>query len=131
MRGSLLPCIGGALLVALLSQHSVAAPEAAGREVYDVRDLYRTCSVSPDSPDYTVATYACLAFIGGAVQYHDEVSDRKHLKRLICYPQDATVTDGRSAFVEWGKKNAANEERMNEVAVVGLVRALAQKYPCR
>jgi hypothetical protein len=130
MRRSLLPCIAGALLVALLSQHSVAAQQA-GRKVYDVRDLYRTCSVAPDSPEYTLATYACLAFIGGAVQYHDEVSDRKHLKRLICYPKDATVTDGRAAFVAWGKKNAANEERMNEVAVVGLVRALAQKYPCR
>jgi hypothetical protein len=130
MRRPSLPYIGGAMLVALLSQYATVTQAGSGK-AYDVRDLYRTCAVAPDAPDYTVATYACLAFIGGAVQYHDEVSDRKHLKRLICYPTDATVTDGRTAFVEWAKKNAANEERMSEVAVVGLVRALAQKYPCR
>jgi hypothetical protein len=59
------------------------------------------------------------------------VSDRKHLKRLICYPKGATVTDGREAFVEWGKRNLSNKKRMDELAVVGLVRALAEKYPCR
>jgi hypothetical protein len=52
-------------------------------------------------------------------------------KRLICYPQGATVTDGRDAFVAWGQKNLANKERMDEIAVVGLVRALAERYPCR
>jgi len=59
------------------------------------------------------------------------VSDRKHLKRLICYQKGATVTDGRAAFVAWAEKNLTDKKRMDELAVVGLVRALAQRYPCR
>ena len=130
MRRSLLPRMGVALFTTFLSQYATAGQDE-NSDFYDVRELYNTCSVAPDSAEYAVATHACLAFIGGAVQYHDAVSDRKHLKRLICYPKDATVTDGRAAFVAWGEKNLANKERMDEIAVVGLVRALAEKYPCR
>jgi hypothetical protein len=59
------------------------------------------------------------------------VSDRKKLKRLICYPDSLTIEDGRTAFLAWGEANAGNAERMNELPVVGLVRALAEKYPCK
>jgi hypothetical protein len=76
------------------------------------------------------ASFACRGFIEGAVQYHDAVSDRKHLKRLICYPQTATVADGRAAFVAWAQRNLGNRKAMEEVPVIGLVRALADKYPC-
>jgi hypothetical protein len=130
MMRSFLTGVGGMALVALFSQQATAA-QGSDSDVYDVRELYNTCSVAPDSAEYTAASFGCLGFIGGAVQYHDAVSDRKHLKRLICYPKGATVTDGRAVFVEWGKRNLANEERMDELAVVGLVRALAEKYPCR
>jgi hypothetical protein len=130
MRLSPLPRIGGVVFAIVLCPQ-IAIAQAQGAEAYDVRDLYNTCATAPESPEYTTASYACLAFIGGAVQYHDAVSDRKHLKRLICYPQGATVTDGRDAFVAWGKKNLDNDERMGEIAVIGLVRALAEKYPCK
>jgi hypothetical protein len=130
MRRSLLPRIGAVLFATVLSPCTTAGQDKDS-DFYDVRELYNTCAVAPDSAEYAVATYACLAFIGGAIQYHDAVSDRKHLKRLICYPKGATVTDGRAAFVAWGEKNLANKERMDEIAVVGLVRALAEKYPCR
>jgi len=122
--------MGGILAATLLCQSAIAA-QGDDASAYTVHDLYNTCSVAPDSPEYTVASYACLAFLGGAVQYHDAVSDRKHLKRLICYPKGATVTDGRTAFLAWAEKNLTNKERMSELAVVGLVRALAEKYPCR
>lgn len=130
MSRSLLPQIVGVLFTTLMSQ-SAPAVQGADTDVYDVRELYTTCSVAPDSAEYAAASSGCLGFIGGAVQYHDAVSDRKHLKRLICYPKGATVTDGRAVFVAWGQKNLSNEERMKEIAVVGLVRALAEKYPCR
>jgi hypothetical protein len=94
-------------------------------------DLYKICPADPSDPDYKSAQIACTAFIEATVQYHDEVSDRKHLKRLICYPQGTTVADGRTAFLSWAEKNAGNAERMNEVPVVGLVRALAKAYPCK
>jgi hypothetical protein len=130
MMRSFLRGFGGIALATLLLQQATAV-QASDSDIYDVRELYTTCSVAPDSAEYITATFGCLGFIGGAVQYHDAVSDRKHLKRLICYPKGATVTDGREAFVEWGKRNLSNKKRMDELAVVGLVRALAEKYPCR
>jgi hypothetical protein len=130
MRRSPLARIGGLLAAVLLSQAAVAT-QGGDAGAYKVQDLYDTCSVAPDAAAYDAGTYACLAFIGGAVQYHDAVSDRKHLKRLICYPEGATVTDGRAAFLAWAEKNRSNGERMNELAVVGLVRALAERFPCR
>jgi hypothetical protein len=93
-------------------------------------DLYQVCSVDPGAPEYNVTSFACRAFIAATVQYHDEVSNRKKMKRLICYPKGATVADGRAAFVAWAKKHSGDKKLMNEVPVVGLVRALAEKYPC-
>lgn len=94
-------------------------------------DLFQVCSVEPGAPEYIPASFACRSFIEGAVQYHDAVADRKNLKRLICYPQGATIADGRAAFVAWAKEHVSDKGLMNEVPVVGLVRALAKKYPCR
>jgi hypothetical protein len=94
-------------------------------------DLYDLCSVKPDNSTYYIAAhYGCRGFIGGAVQYHDGVSDRKNLKRLICYPKGTTVGEGIQAFLTWAEKHRNDKELMEELPVVGLVRALADKYPC-
>jgi hypothetical protein len=76
------------------------------------------------------ASFACRAFIEATVQYHDAVSDRRKMRRLICYPENATIADGRRAFLSWAEANKDNGERMAELPVVGLVRALAARYPC-
>jgi hypothetical protein len=99
---------------------------------YDTtEDLYQVCVITPDQPEHVAADFACRAFIEATVQYHDAVSDRKKMKRLICYPANATVADGRRAFLSWAEANKDNAERMGEQPVVGVVRALAAKYPCR
>ena len=104
----------------------------AGKFAFNTtKDLYDICSVDASDPDEKTAQVACTAFIEAALQYHDEVSDRKHLKRLVCYPQGATIADGRSAFLAWGRKNEGNAKLMGELPVVGLVRALAKAYPCK
>jgi hypothetical protein len=94
-------------------------------------DLYQVCSTTPEDPENIPATFACRAFIEATMQYHDAVSDRKKMKRLVCYPSSTTIADGRQAFVAWAKANSGNESLMGEVPVVGLVRALAAKYPCK
>jgi hypothetical protein len=94
-------------------------------------DLYDLCSVKPDNSTYYIAAhYVCRGFIGGAVQYHDGVSDRTHLKRLICYPEGTTIGEGVEAFVTWAEKHRNNKKLMEELPVVGLVKALADKYRC-
>lgn len=93
--------------------------------------LAAVCSVSTDAAEYPVANQACRAFIEATVQYHDEISDRKKLKRLICYPKTATIDDGKAAFLAWSEAKAGDKKLMGEQPVVGLVRSLAAKYPCK
>ena len=126
-----LPAALGALVLMGAFVQPAGAVDDEDVKFRTTEDLYQVCSVSQDEPEYVPASFARRGFIEGAVQYHDQVTDRKNLKRLICYPKGATVGDGRRAFNTWAKKHAGNKERMNEIAVVGLVRALADKYPCK
>lgn len=89
-------------------------------------DLVAVCS----APDSSPAQLACTGFIEATVQYHDAVSDRKNLKRLICYPAGTSIEDGRTAFLNWAAANRDNADLMGEMPVIGLVRALAAAYPC-
>jgi len=114
-----------------LTVQSAAAVQDEDLNFETTEDLYQVCSVDPNAAEYIPATFACRGFIEGAVQYHDAVAERKNLKRLICHPSGTTIGDGREAFVAWAKKNANNKKLMQELPVVGVVRALAQKYPCK
>ena len=95
------------------------------------QDLYDLCSAPSDHADYAPAIYACRSFLEATVQYHDAVSDGDSFKRLICYPATATLEDARRAFIAWAEANAGNAKRMAELPVIGAVRALEDKYPCR
>ena len=122
-------------LTAFLAAAVYALPASALQESnfnYETtEDLYQVCSVDPKEESSLPAVYACRAFIEATVQYHDAISDRKSMKRLICYPKGATIEGARTVFLDWARANAANAQRMREMPVVGLVRALAEKYPCK
>jgi hypothetical protein len=110
-------------LLTLAMAHPAAAVEDKNISFDTTEDLYRVCSVEPADPSYAAAQVACTAFIKATVEYHDLVSNQKHLKRLICYPQ--------GAFLAWAQKNAGDAKRMAEMPVVGLVHALSKAYPCK
>ena len=120
-----------AALVAVLVSHSAAAVQEEDVNFDTTEDLYQVCSVQPGAAEYVAASFACRGFIEGAVQYHDSVSDRKHLKRLICYPKTATVDNGRAALVAWAERNLRSARRMDELPFIGLVPALSENYPCK
>ncbi len=121
--------LGAALLASSLTQ-TAGAVEEANFNLGSTMDLYQICSVDSNHPDFVPAIYACRGFIEGSVQYHDAVTDKKNLKRLICYGNDATLEEGRIAFLDWVRSNEDNDELMGTSPVFGLVRALAEKYPC-
>ena len=129
-RIPLMPSMTAAALAAIVGSQTALAVQDDDMNFDTTVDLYQVCSVQPGAAESVAASFACRGFIEGAVQYHDAVTDRKQLKRLICYPTTATIADGRAAFVAWAKRNAGNTTLMDEVPVVGLVRALAEKYPC-
>jgi hypothetical protein len=129
-RSALLLSTAGVLAAAWLATSAQAVDESDFR--FDTtEDLYQVCSAEGDAEGVVEARLACRAFIEATVQYHDAVSDRKKMKRLICYPSTATIEDGRLAFVAWVTKNKSSSKYMNEMPVVGLVRALAKTYPCK
>jgi len=118
------------LLLTAATPLTTFAVEEGDFDLKTTRNLYNLCSVKADDPNYLHAHGTCKGFIKGVVQYHDGVSHKKQLKRLICYPETTTISDGIAAFVAWGGANLNNTKEMNGIPVVGLVRALSAKYPC-
>ncbi|KAA6186766.1 hypothetical protein F2Q65_04740 [Thiohalocapsa marina] len=114
-------------LLLLTIAGSAAALDASDLAFDTTEDLYAVCSADAASP----AQLACTGFIEATVQYHDGVSDRKNLQRLICYPKGTSIEDGRKAFLRWSLTHKDDATLMAEQPVVGLVRALASAYPCR
>lgn len=117
--------------VAVVAVALVASP-AVAVEPEDLRfdtteDLYQVCASDPSSP----AQLACTGFLEATVQYHDGVVNKRDMKRLICYPAETTIANGRTVFIAWAEANKDNAKLMGEQPVVGLVRALAEAYPCR
>lgn len=116
------------ILVIMSSPARAAEPEDYNLKT--TKSLYNLCSTPEKSEEFSSTHAACNSFIRGVVQYHDGICDGKHLKRVICYSQGVTVADGSAAFVAWTKKNMNNTELMSELPVIGLVKALKEKYPC-
>jgi hypothetical protein len=94
-------------------------------------DLYQLCAAAPDDPLRPQAINFCEGFLLAVVSYHDAVTERQHLKRLICYPQTATRDQGIQAFVTWAASHQKDDKFMGEPAVYGAVRGLASKWPCK
>ena len=106
------------------------AVEQVDFSLQNTADLLDVCSVGESDALRTEAVHYCVAYLEGAVDYHDAITEHENLKRLICYPNDATRAQGVQAFVEWGEAHRSDPQLMSEPTVIGLVRALAAKWPC-
>ena len=67
----------------------------------------------------------------GVVSYHDAIVDREHLKPFLCYPPTATRNQGIQAFIDWAGSHQQDHKFMDDPPVVGAVRGLAAKWPCK
>ena len=117
-------------LTAIAGQDDLATTDETDFQLNNTMDLLEICTVDPDQPYHTEAIHFCEGFLLGGVWYHDAISDREHMKRLICYPEDASRDDGVVAFVTWARANQSNEKLMNDVPIMGLVQGLAARWPC-
>jgi hypothetical protein len=127
---SLIRALAAAGLALVLGQPAMAA-DASNFRFDTTKDLDAVCSVPETAAEYAVAHQACRAFIEATVQYHDEVTNRKALKPLVCYPPNTTIEDGKAAFLAWAATKTGDTKLLGEPPVVGVVRALAAKYPCK
>jgi hypothetical protein len=95
------------------------------------QDLYQVCATAPDDPLRREAIEFCEGYLLGVVSYHDAIVDREHLKPFICYPATATRDQGVQAFIDWAAAHNQDQKFMNDPPVVGAVRGLASKWPCK
>jgi hypothetical protein len=107
------------------------ATDAANFTLKTTEDLYQVCSTANSDPLRAEAINFCAGYLLGVVSYHDAITDRKHLKRFVCYPQGVTRNDGIQAFVDWAASHQQDRKFMNDPPVVGAVRGLAAKWPCK
>ena len=94
-------------------------------------DLYLICSTANSDPLRSEAINFCEGFLLGAMSYHDAIVDRKHLKPFVCYPPTATRDQGIQAFIDWAGSHQQDHKFMDDPPVVGAIRGLAAKWPCK
>jgi hypothetical protein len=94
-------------------------------------DLYAVCSTPANDPLRPQAINFCEGFLLGVVTYDEAIADNKHLKRFICYPPTATRDEGIQAFVGWAASHKQDSKLMEGSALVGAIRGLAAKWPCK
>jgi Rap1a immunity proteins len=94
-----------------------------------VADLAEVCSMSPQAPEYTAATYFCRGFLAGVGQYHSALHPvGGAIPPVFCAPDPPPrLADVAAAFVAWTR---ANPQHGTEMAVDGLARFARQTYPC-
>jgi hypothetical protein len=121
------------LTVAALSLWSAVgqAADTTNFALKTTEDLYRVCSTPANDPQHSEAIHFCEGYLLGVVTYHDAVTERENLKRLICYPPTVTRDQGTQAFIDWAAHHQTDNKFMNDPPVVGAVRGLAAKWPCK
>jgi hypothetical protein len=95
------------------------------------QDLYLVCSTAVNDPLRPVAINFCEGFLLGVVTYQDAIADANPRKRLICYPQGVTRDQGIQAFVSWAASHQQDRKFMADSALMGALRGLASKWPCK
>ena len=107
------------------------ATDTANFTLKTTQDLYLVCSTASNDPLRTAAINFCEGYLLGILGYHDAITNRKPLKPLVCYPQTATRDQGVQAFIDWAASHQQDRKFMNDPPVVGAVRGLASKWPCK
>lgn len=97
-----------------LSSGLASAIERRDFWITDTVDLFELCTTSKDDPLRSQAINYCMAYLDGAVDYHDAISDHKEMERLICYPNTASLEEGVLVFIAWAQANQGDRKLMDE-----------------
>src|ERR1700739_4429695 len=107
------------------------ATHASNFSLKTTEDLYVVCSTPSSDPLRPAAINFCEGFLLGVVSYHDAIVDREHLKPLLCYPSTPPRHQGIQAFIDWAGTHQQDHKFMDTPPVVGVIRGLAAKWPCK
>ena len=92
------------------------------------QDLVDVCSAPASDPLHDEARLFCLGFISAAIAYHDEMAKAPDLGPVACAKADVTRDDIIDMFLAWSVKNP---QYMNAPPIESLLRAAAEKWPCK
>lgn len=114
-----------------LGQSAAMAADDRAFLVNSTRDLHNLCTVPDDAAMRTEAINYCMAYIDGAIDYHDVLTKGDNdMKRIVCYPDTATLELGVITFIKWGETKQNDDKLMEEQPVLGVLRALSTEWPC-
>ena len=108
-----------------------AAVEVVDFNFKDTQDLLDVCTTIKSDPIRKEAIHTCVAFVIGAVMYHNAMSEHKDMKRLTCYPKGTSREQGAKVFIDWAQAHQGDKKLMGEAPVIGLMRSLSAKWPCK
>ena len=109
----------------------VGAVEKTDFTLKNTEDLFEVCTTPTSNALRDKAVHYCVGFLVGAVSYHNAMSEHKDMKRLTCYPEGTTREQGALVFIDWARANQNDSKLMGEAPVLGLMRALQAKWPCK
>ena len=119
------------LSIASLWSGAAGAVDSATFVLNTTEDLYLVCSTPNNDPLRTAAINYCEGFLLGVVTFQNAIGDANANKRLICYPQSVTRDQGIQAFVSWAASHQQDQKFMTDSALMGALRGLASKWPCK
>lgn len=103
--------------------------EMQQRHVATTADLVELCSVNIDDPGYEAAMGFCLGYIDAAMDYHAALTEGPRYESIACPQETVTREEVRAVFVDWSTRNT--QHFGDERPVTGVMRAAAEKWPCR
>lgn len=119
MRKTAMVC-GGLLLAA-------GAALAAEPKLDTTADLVAYCDSVGSVGEIRDGQNFCDGFIAGTGLLYLELTRAKKIKQLACADPIPTLSEARESFVSWV---AANPSHLQDRAIDGFWRAMADTYPC-
>jgi hypothetical protein len=115
-------------LAALAVSTQALAAAVQDQHVATTADLIKLCSVSTDDPVYPAAMGFCLGYIDAALDYHAALTAGAKYDPIACPDRGVTREEVVVVLVEWSKRNT--QHLTGERPVTGVMRAIAEKWPC-
>lgn len=97
-------------------------------QVRSAQDLLAICTLDSMHTDYNEARSFCYGYLEGGRAYHDGLVALDDYAPIVCPPPNATRRDAAGVFVAF---LTARPEHAGKPAMQVVVRALAEKWPCK
>ena len=120
-------------ILALALALGVCAANAGTFEVEDfvldsTEDLVDVCSARASDPMYEEAKIFCFGYLAAAIDYHRAMASAPGMGPIACAEAGATRKDLIEVLVAWSAKNP---QHMSAPPIESLLRAAAEKWPCK